>query len=146
MGWETWAIYCDDMFRRVRESIRLLKSSGEKEQSRLKTDATTESNAREWGKSAVTCFLNAARSYTEEEKNKKMIARALVVLSMDDNTGEIGTTFGRLVEMVDASYFKFCIPQLLTVGNECGWWWCWCMPKKKRGDRHPFFVPERPPT
>eukprot|EP00039_Didymoeca_costata_P006396 m.89800 g.89800 ORF g.89800 m.89800 type:complete len:936 (+) comp13242_c0_seq1:3049-5856(+) len=112
MAWEAWAVYCDDMFKRVRESVRELKnSSGAK---RPKTDADTESNAREWGKSAITCYLNACRSFVEDEKSKRMIARSLFMLSLDDTTPEIGNTFYRLAQEIETSVWRFWIPELIV--------------------------------
>jgi len=118
MAWEAWAVYCDDMFKRVRESVRQLKesrgSASAPKRPKTEKNASTEQNAREWGKSAMTCYLNACRSYIDDEKVKKMIARALLMLSMDDHTSDIGLTFGRLVEGIDIAVWRFWIPQLIT--------------------------------
>lgn len=117
MAWEAWAVYCDDMFQKVRDSVEQLKAQ-EPAAKKVKTNnASTEANAREWGKSAITCYLNACRSYTDDEKSKKVIARSLMMLTMDDDHGEIGLTFGRLAEGIDASIWRFWIPQLITSLN-----------------------------
>ena len=118
MAWEAWAVYCDDMFKRVRDSVKALKESkgntSAAKRPKTEKNASTEQNAREWGKSAMTCYLNACRSYIDDEKVKKMIARALLMLSMDDHTSDIGLTFGRLVEGIDIAVWRFWIPQLIT--------------------------------
>lgn len=113
VGWEAWAIYCDDMYKLVVESIRKINADGVRGK-RQKTEAATETNAREWAKSAMTCYLNACRSLTDDEQAKRMIARALLLLTNDDGTGEVGLTFNRLAELIDTPVWKFWIPQLLT--------------------------------
>ena len=111
MAWEAWAVYCDDMFKRVRESVRLLKV---KKSEKKSNDASTEVNAREWGKAAITCYLNACRSYLDDEKSKKVISRSLMMLSMDDQSKVIGTEFGKLAESLDVAIWRFWIPELVT--------------------------------
>ena len=58
------------MFKLVVESIKKIKADGARAK-RQKTEAATETNAREWAKSAMTCYLNACRSFTEDEKVKR---------------------------------------------------------------------------
>ena len=39
--------------------------------------------------------------YTDDEKIKRMIAKCLLLLANDDETGEVGQTFNRLSDLID---------------------------------------------
>ena len=50
---------------------------------------------------ATTCVLNALRAHTEEEPQRRLAARALLLLST--RCDMVGATFGTLAENVDAA-------------------------------------------
>ena len=64
------------------------------------TDTARDAH-RLWGVNAVTCFMNACRSYPELDA-RKLIARLFVMLAMDDRAGSIGAAFEKLAPSTDA--------------------------------------------
>lgn len=76
---------------------------------KFKEDPTDINSARQ----AITCYLQAAGSY-KNAKSRKLIARILWLLSMDDANGSIASGFDDFKGDTPTWYWITFIPQLLT--------------------------------
>lgn len=76
---------------------------------KFKEHPTDTNSARQ----AITCYLQAASAY-KNSKSRKLIARVLWLLSMDDANGSISTGFDDFQGETPTWYWITFIPQLLT--------------------------------
>jgi len=76
---------------------------------KFKEDPNDTNAARQ----AITCYLQAASAF-KNAKSRKLIARVLWLLSMDDANGTISTGFDDFQGEVPTWYWITFIPQLLT--------------------------------
>ncbi len=85
-AWEGWADLCQRM-----TAVRDGGGDG-------------ESSPKQWAVAAMVCLLNALRSHTEEEPQRRLVTRALLLLSLDADT--VGPTFNTLSEQLDPMYVE----------------------------------------
>jgi hypothetical protein len=104
-AWEQWGVLCE----------RMAVDAG---------DGDGPGRSGSWAVAAMTCHLNALRAHADEEPQRRLAARALMLLSLRaaavapaDSTGgpgaasagaegkfvTVGATFATLAELVDAA-------------------------------------------
>ena len=97
-AWEWWGDQCDRM---TALAVAKAGGAGPGGAGEKMVDTDGSDAVRQWAVAATTCVLNALRAHTEEEPQRRLAARALLLLST--RCDMVGATFGALAENVDAA-------------------------------------------